>query len=164
MTQTGSRPPVHYGSLADILGGLRDVRSLPMRTTTGSRMWPGCALRASTRCRDASQPCFAIGHSLRYALVAAAAQAEFRGLFDRVDGVAAAVRKGDVTPAIKKRTVAPRRRPNADLRTREYLTEAEVKRLLRATRGNRCAHRSAKKSDLDPSFWSPTGRARWRRR
>jgi type 1 fimbriae regulatory protein FimB/type 1 fimbriae regulatory protein FimE len=46
-----------------------------------------------------------------------------------------------VTPAVKKRTVIPERRPNADLRTREYLTEAEVERLLRATKGNRWAHR-----------------------
>jgi type 1 fimbriae regulatory protein FimB/type 1 fimbriae regulatory protein FimE len=33
--------------------------------------------------------------------------------------------------------------PNADLRVREYLTEAEVERLLRATRSNRWAHRDA---------------------
>ena len=30
-----------------------------------------------------------------------------------------------VTPATVKRTVMPKRRPNADLRTREYLTEAK---------------------------------------
>ena len=48
-----------------------------------------------------------------------------------------------VTPTTEKRTVTPRRRPNADLRTREYLTEAEVERLLKATRGNRWAHRDA---------------------
>jgi integrase len=48
-----------------------------------------------------------------------------------------------VTPATVKRTVTPLRRPNADLRTREYLTEAEVERLLRATKGNRWAHRDA---------------------
>ena len=41
------------------------------------------------------------------------------------------------------RTVTPKRAPNADLRTREYLTEAEVERLLRATRNNRWAHRDA---------------------
>jgi type 1 fimbriae regulatory protein FimB/type 1 fimbriae regulatory protein FimE len=46
-----------------------------------------------------------------------------------------------VTPATEKRTVTPTRRPNADLRTREYLTEAEVERLLKATKGNRWAHR-----------------------
>jgi len=48
-----------------------------------------------------------------------------------------------VTPATEKRTVTPRRRPNADLRTREYLTEAEVERLLKATRANRWGHRDA---------------------
>jgi type 1 fimbriae regulatory protein FimB/type 1 fimbriae regulatory protein FimE len=48
-----------------------------------------------------------------------------------------------VTPATEKRTVTPKRRPNADLRTREYLTEAEVERLLAATKGNRWAHRDA---------------------
>ena len=34
-----------------------------------------------------------------------------------------------VTPATINRTVTPKRAPNADLRTREYLTEAEVERL-----------------------------------
>jgi site-specific recombinase XerD len=48
-----------------------------------------------------------------------------------------------VTPATEKRTVVPTRRPNADLRTREYLTEAELERLLKATKGNRWAHRDA---------------------
>lgn len=37
-----------------------------------------------------------------------------------------------VTPAIQKRTVTPRRRRNGDMRTREYLTEAEVERLMKA--------------------------------
>jgi integrase len=46
-----------------------------------------------------------------------------------------------VTPATVKRTVRPTRRPNADLRTREYLTEAEVERLLKATKANRWGHR-----------------------
>jgi hypothetical protein len=36
-----------------------------------------------------------------------------------------------VTPAIEKRTVTPRRAKNADLRTREYLTEQEVERSRR---------------------------------
>jgi integrase len=48
-----------------------------------------------------------------------------------------------VTPSTEIRTVGPTRRPNADLRTREYLTEAEVERLLKATKGNRWAHRDA---------------------
>src|SRR6516164_1463173 len=48
-----------------------------------------------------------------------------------------------VAPGTVNRTVTPRRPPNADLRTREYLTEAEVERLLRATKSNRWAHRDA---------------------
>ena len=48
-----------------------------------------------------------------------------------------------VTPTTEKRTVTPKLRPNADLRTREYLTEAEVERLLKATKGTRWAHRDA---------------------
>ena len=48
-----------------------------------------------------------------------------------------------VSPTIKKRTVTPRRRRNGDLRTREYLTEAEVERLMRAATGNRWGHRDA---------------------
>ena len=48
-----------------------------------------------------------------------------------------------VTPATLKRTVAPTRRRNADLRTREYLTEAEVEWLLTAARKNRWGHRDA---------------------
>jgi integrase len=48
-----------------------------------------------------------------------------------------------VTSATENRTVTPKRPPNADLRTREYLTEAEVERLLAATKGNRWAHRDA---------------------
>ena len=48
-----------------------------------------------------------------------------------------------VTPATVKRTVTPNRPPNADLRTREYLTEAEVERLMAAAKGNRWGHRDA---------------------
>src|SRR5215813_6198338 len=48
-----------------------------------------------------------------------------------------------VTPTTKKRTVTPRRRRNGDLRTREYLTEAEVERLMTAARKNRYGHRDA---------------------
>jgi type 1 fimbriae regulatory protein FimB/type 1 fimbriae regulatory protein FimE len=46
-----------------------------------------------------------------------------------------------VTPAIVNRTVVPTRPPNADLRTREYLTETEVGRLMTAARKNRWGHR-----------------------
>jgi integrase len=48
-----------------------------------------------------------------------------------------------VTPAIVKRTVTPRRRRNGDLRTREYLTEHEVERLIEAAKHNRHGHRDA---------------------
>ena len=48
-----------------------------------------------------------------------------------------------VTPNTVKRTVTPKRRRNGELRTREYLTETEVERLLRATKVNRWAHRDA---------------------
>src|SRR6476619_3382190 len=48
-----------------------------------------------------------------------------------------------VSPAIVKRTVMPKRPPNAKLRTREYLTEAEVDRLAEVARGNRYGHRDA---------------------
>jgi integrase len=48
-----------------------------------------------------------------------------------------------VTPATVKRTVTPRRRPNAELRRREHLTEAEVERLMEAAKGNRWGRRDA---------------------
>jgi type 1 fimbriae regulatory protein FimB/type 1 fimbriae regulatory protein FimE len=38
-------------------------------------------------------------------------------------------------------TVRPGRKPNAKLPTREYLTEAEVERLIKAASGNRHGHR-----------------------
>src|SRR5262245_56896189 len=41
------------------------------------------------------------------------------------------------------RTVGPKRPPNRALRTREYLTEAEVERLIEAVKGNRHDHRDA---------------------
>ncbi len=46
-----------------------------------------------------------------------------------------------VSPTTVKRTVAPKRLPNRDLRTREYLTHAEVVRLMAAAKGNRYGHR-----------------------
>ena len=45
------------------------------------------------------------------------------------------------SPATVNRTVRLRRLPNASLRTREYLTEAEVERLMEAANGNRWGHR-----------------------
>jgi integrase len=48
-----------------------------------------------------------------------------------------------LTPSIENRTVTPTRLPNAALRTREHLTEAEVERLMKAARKNRWGHRDA---------------------
>jgi integrase len=48
-----------------------------------------------------------------------------------------------VTPTTVLRTVTPRRRPNSELRAREYLTEAEVERLIEAVKVNRNPHRDA---------------------
>ena len=49
-----------------------------------------------------------------------------------------------VTPRTENRTVVtPVRKPNAELRTREYLTDAEVARLTKAAGGNRWGHRDA---------------------
>jgi hypothetical protein len=41
-----------------------------------------------------------------------------------------------VGPATENRTVTPKRKANAELRTREYLTDAEVARLTDAAKGN----------------------------
>ena len=51
-----------------------------------------------------------------------------------------------VAPATVNGTVAhrpPRRRPNAEVRAREYLTDAEVNRLIAAAGSNRHGHRDA---------------------
>lgn len=48
-----------------------------------------------------------------------------------------------VRPAAKNRTVMPIRRPNADLRTREYLNETEITRLMKAASNNRYGHRDS---------------------
>ena len=48
-----------------------------------------------------------------------------------------------IGPAIENRTVMPRRAKNSDLRTREYLTEAEIEALIAAARRNRYGHRDA---------------------
>ena len=48
-----------------------------------------------------------------------------------------------VSPATEKRTVVPRRRPNAELRPREHLTEREVAKLIEAAKGNRWGQRDA---------------------
>jgi type 1 fimbriae regulatory protein FimB/type 1 fimbriae regulatory protein FimE len=46
-----------------------------------------------------------------------------------------------VSPTTVKRKVTPRRPKNADVRTREYLTEREVERLIEGCQGNRRPHR-----------------------
>jgi integrase len=49
-----------------------------------------------------------------------------------------------VAPSTENRTVAmPTRKPNAELRTREYLTDAEVAELMGAAKDNRYGHRDA---------------------
>lgn len=49
-----------------------------------------------------------------------------------------------VTPTTENRTVkTPTRQPNAELRAREYLTAAEIDRLIEAAKGNRHGHRDA---------------------
>jgi hypothetical protein len=70
-----------------------------------------------------------------------------------------------VTPATVYGTLdkagPPKRRRNAEVRSREYLTDAEVNRLISAAGENRNGHRDATIS------WSPTamacGRASWSR-
>ena len=49
-----------------------------------------------------------------------------------------------VPPSNEKVTVRmPRRKPNAEYRSREHLTEREVERLIEAVKGNRWGHRDA---------------------
>jgi hypothetical protein len=48
-----------------------------------------------------------------------------------------------VAPTTENRTVIPKRRKNAELRTREYLTDAEVERLQDAAKANRWGQRDA---------------------
>src|SRR5262252_2646771 len=48
-----------------------------------------------------------------------------------------------VSPTTKIRKVTPRRPKNAEVRTREYLTESEVERLIEGCQGNRRPHRDA---------------------
>jgi integrase len=48
-----------------------------------------------------------------------------------------------VSPRTVIGIVPPRRVPNAELRTREYLTEPDVERLMKAAKANRQGHRDA---------------------
>ena len=46
-----------------------------------------------------------------------------------------------VGPDGEKRAVTPGRRPNADYRKREHLTETEIEKLIEAAKTNRHGHR-----------------------
>ena len=48
-----------------------------------------------------------------------------------------------IAPTAVNRTVMPKRLPNKELRTREYLTGGEVQMLLHAAKDNRHGHRDA---------------------
>jgi len=48
-----------------------------------------------------------------------------------------------VSPATENRTVTPLRRPNAELRPREHLTEHEIDKLVEAAKDNRWGQRDA---------------------
>ena len=48
-----------------------------------------------------------------------------------------------VRPRAVNGTVPPRRKPNSELRTREYLTEVEVERLIKAAKAHRYGQRDA---------------------
>ena len=48
-----------------------------------------------------------------------------------------------LSPPTVKRTVVPRRRPNAELRPREHLTEREVEKLIDAAKRNRWGQRDS---------------------
>ena len=47
-----------------------------------------------------------------------------------------------LTPSTVKRTITPRRPPNAELRTREHLTDTEVEALIEVVKA--CSHASAR--------------------
>ena len=49
----------------------------------------------------------------------------------------------DHEPSNENRQVAPGRKPNAEVRTREYLTVAEVEKLIKAAKSSRYGHRDA---------------------
>jgi integrase len=48
-----------------------------------------------------------------------------------------------VTPTGEKRAVTPQRQPNSEYRKREYLTPAEIEKLIEAAKGNRYGQRDA---------------------
>ena len=121
--QRTSRPPC--------IAGVRSARSA----------------RCSGRCQERSQ--FSRVSCRRRTAVSRAAQSSIgidtvrkRTIIRTVDswGASKIMAKSHlklVAPTTEKRTVTPTRRPNAEIRTREYLTEAEVERLTEAAKGNR---------------------------
>ena len=64
-----------------------------------------------------------------------------------------------VSPSTVNRTVPPKRLPNRELRTREYLTEAEVEKLIFAAKHNRYGHRDATMILSRLPAWAPRQRA-----
>jgi type 1 fimbriae regulatory protein FimB/type 1 fimbriae regulatory protein FimE len=48
-----------------------------------------------------------------------------------------------ISPATAKRTVTPTRRPNAELRPREHLTQREIEKLIETAKGNRWGQRDS---------------------
>ena len=62
-----------------------------------------------------------------------------------------------VSPRAVIGTLPPRRKPNAELRTREYLTEAEVERLIKAAKANRHGQRDATMIVLAFRQWAAGG-------
>src|SRR5215831_1498691 len=65
------------------------------------------------------------------------------------------------TPTTVKRTVARGRLPNAKYRTREYLTEREVERLMKAAVNNRHGHREATMIHAFGGKADPPHSSRW---
>jgi integrase len=57
--------------------------------------------------------------------------------------MAATTHLTSVAPDNEKCTVAPRRKPNSEYRSREHLTEREVERLIEAVKANRWGYRDA---------------------
>ena len=62
-----------------------------------------------------------------------------------------------VSPHTVIGTVPPRRVPNAELRTREYLTEAEVERLTKAAKANRNGQRDGAMILIAIQAWPTRG-------
>ena len=64
-----------------------------------------------------------------------------------------------VLSATENRTVTPLRRPNAELRPREHLTEHEIDKLVEAAKGNRWGQRDTTMILIAFRQWSACQRA-----